>query len=267
MTRTRMTTGLILAAAGLLAAPLAGCRGDRTDNTPRQFFPDMDHQPKWDPQEATGFFSDGRVARVTPPNAVPFGVASFDPLAYAGEGWAASFIAQREAMLAEDDAIYRGIERTPDGAEFYIDDIPVRVTREMIIHGRDMYNIFCVACHGYQGDGKGMVGVRWNYPPANLTGEVYRDRANRQGKDGYLFHIIRDGLDGPDGSNRMPRYGHALSAMDAWSVVAYLRALQRSLGTPWSDLPPEDQQTLGLPGGSAADASTSGAPSVNGGES
>ena len=37
----------MLAVAG---AALPGCRGDRSDKRPRQFFPDMDDSPKWKPQ-------------------------------------------------------------------------------------------------------------------------------------------------------------------------------------------------------------------------
>ena len=247
MKRTILTTGLTLMTAGMLAVPMAGCRGDRTDKTPRRFFPDLDDQPKWDPQEATTFYADGRVGRETPAHTVAFAAVDFDPVAYADAAWASSFLDEREAMLAEDDAVYRGVEIDDDGTELYVDFIPVRVTREMVDRGRHMFNIYCVACHGYMGDGKGMVGVRWNYPPANLTGDVYRDRTNRQGKDGYLFHTIRNGLDGPDGANRMPEYGHAIDEMDAWAVVAYIRALQRSRGSSWDDLPAEDRAELGSP--------------------
>lgn len=246
MNRTMLTTGLTLLAAGLLAAPMAGCRGDRSDATPRRFFPDLDDQQKWDPQEASAFFADGMVARQTPEHAVAFASVDFNPAAFAGETWATPYLAEREAMLAEDDAVYRGMVAEEDG-EAYVDNIPVAVTREMLERGRHTYDIYCVACHGYAGDGKGMVGTRWNYPPANLTGEVYRDRANRQGKDGYLFHTIRNGLEGPDGANRMPGYGHAIDEMDAWAVVAYVRALQRSRGSDWSDLPAADRAELGEP--------------------
>ncbi len=266
MKTTMLKTGLMVLAAGVLAAPLTGCRGDRTDSTPRRFFPDLDDQPKWDPQESTAFFADGRVGRPTPPHAVPFAGFDFDPVAYADAAWAGPFLGERAAMLAEDDAVYRGVEITPDGASLYLDYIPVEVTEEMVIHGRDMFNIYCVACHGYLGDGKGMVGVRWAYPPANLTGDVYRDRANRQGKDGYIFEIIRNGLTGPDGANRMPGYKHALIEMDAWAVVAYIRALQKSQGSAWADLPESERQRLGAPT-PAAEPAGADASAMNGGAS
>lgn len=261
MRSTILTTGLALLAAGASVAPLAGCRGDRTDKPPHRFFPDMDDEPKWDPQEATTFYADGKVGRETPAHAVAFGRVAFDPTSCGDQWWAEPFTAERDAMLADDPTVYRGVELASDGTESYIDDIPVVVTNGMVKRGQELFNIYCVACHGYLGDGKGMVGVRWNYPPANLTSALYRDRANRQGKDGYLFHTIRNGLNGPDGANRMPAYGHAIDEMEAWAVVAYIRALQEARGSAWADLPQADRDQLGAPTPPPAD---SGAPADEG---
>lgn len=260
MTRkARKTSGngaRMLGAAALafvVAAPLMGCRGERTDASPRQFFPDMDKQQRWNAQEATPFYADGNTGRMTPEHAVAFSSADFDPSQYGDEAWAKNFMAERASMLGEDDAIYGGAVLEADGVETFIDTIPVRVTREMVERGKHQYNIYCVACHGYAGDGKGMVGLKWSYPPANLTGEVYRDRANRQGKDGYLFSVIREGVWAPDGSNKMPGYKHALNEMDSWAVVSYLRTLQKARGSAWEDLTPAQQERLGKPTPAAAE--------------
>lgn len=238
-------------AAGLLAAiavaPLAGCRGERTDANPRRFFPDMDYQPRWDAQEPSNFYADGRTARTTPEHAVAFASSEFDVAAHSGKSWAKRYTAERAAMLKDNDAVYTGKVVEADGVESYLDTMPVAVTREMVERGQHQFNIYCVACHGYLGDGKGMVGTRWSYPPANLTGEVYRDRANRQGKDGYLFEVLREGVWAPDGTNKMPGYKHAINEMDAWAVVAYLRTIQKARGSSWDELTPDQQAALGRP--------------------
>lgn len=239
--------GLLAALATLAAAPLAGCRGERTDANPRRFFPDMDKQQRWDPQEATSFYADGRVARATPEHAVAFSSATFNIAEHGDKPWAKEYMADRASMLKESDAVYTGKVTEADGFSSYLDTIPVTVSREMIERGQHQYNIYCVACHGYLGDGAGMVGTRWSYPPANLTGEVYRDRANRQGKDGYLFEVVREGVWSPDGVNKMPGYKHAINEMDAWAVVAYLRTLQKARGSSWDDLTPEQQTAMGQP--------------------
>lgn len=272
MSKAMLKIGLALAAAAVLGAPLAGCRGERTDTPPVRFFPDMDKQRKWDPQESQSFFATGGTGLVPPDHTVPYGDISAD-LRPADEGglgsqeWAVSYVAGRSAMVATDDGVYRGVATGTTGEDVTLDYIPVEVTRDMIEHGRDMYNIYCVACHGYAGDGKGMVGQRWAYAPANLTSELYRDRSTDQGKDGHLFDVILNGLWSPDGANRMPGYSHALDEMDAWAIVGYVRALQRSRGVAWAELSADDQARLGTPGDAAGDTPAEEESSPNGGDS
>ena len=57
----RRTMAMMIACSALMA--LGGCRGGRDDNTPRQFFPDLDDQMKWKPQGESDFFADGRMMR------------------------------------------------------------------------------------------------------------------------------------------------------------------------------------------------------------
>ncbi len=231
-------------AAAALGAGAAGCRGDRTDAPPRQFLPDMDDQPRWDPQEATDLFPDGRTQRLPPDGAVAYGRASFNALAHADEPWAASFMLQRAQLLQESDEIYRGTRGGAPGsagddlaAVEWVDAIPVAVTPELIERGRERFNIYCAVCHGYGGDGRGTVGLRWSYAPANITGAPYTDRSQMQGKDGYLFHVVLNGVgEGDNRTKRMPGYRHALDQMDAWAVVAYVRALQAASNASIEDV-------------------------------
>jgi mono/diheme cytochrome c family protein len=237
--RTWMT--LALTASVLVAG---GCRGDRSDATPRRFFPDMDDQQKWDPQEATEFFADGRTARPLPDNAVAFSGFGFDPSAYGDEDWARDMMTERSMLLAEDDATFTGAMFNNDGEQEWIAYAPVEITAETVHRGRERFNIYCASCHGYMGDGKGMVGQRWSYPPANLLGELYRDRTTKQGTDGWIYHVIREGVWSADGANRMPGYKHAVDPMDAWAIVSYLRALQRSQTATPDDLTPSERDRL-----------------------
>ena len=52
---------------------LAGFRGTKSTQPPLEIFPDMDHQPKFQPQHTTTFFSDGRAARKPVEGTVPMG--------------------------------------------------------------------------------------------------------------------------------------------------------------------------------------------------
>lgn len=256
MSTLQMNSGRRLAAAGLTLAVtlLGGCRGDRTDKPPRQFFPDMDDQPKWDPQETTTQFADGRAARPAVPGTVPFGRAAVDPVAQGDRAWAAGYLTERVDFLAEDDAVYLGVMPGTDGAMVYVAEAPVPVTRELIEIGQAKFNIYCATCHGFEGDGKGSkVAEKWAVPVANLLGSPYNDRTQEKGTDGYLFHIAREGLwDVATGANRMPGYKHAIDEHEAWGVVAYVRALQRARASTVDDLTETERERLNAERGAAA---------------
>ena len=263
------------AAAGLLAG---GCREQRSEKPPRQFFPDMDDQMKWKPQAETAFFADGRTMRPHVEGVVAYASLDLDPAWAESSPVAKIFAEQRADALKEDDAFYRGTSgTTPTGEPIYLDYMPVPVTMELIARGRDRFNIYCVACHGYTGEGAtppsaqnvegtgGMVGRRWSYAPANFhdVAKGYLDRAQRAGKDGYIFNTIRHGVlntpavredpiklpDGSDGvlrtpSYKMPPYGHAVNERDAWAIVAYIRTLQASRSASIDEVPQGEREAL-----------------------
>src|SRR4028119_2495579 len=52
---------------------LAGFRGQKMAHPPLEIFPDMDHQPKYQPQHPSGFFADGRSARKPVEGTIPAG--------------------------------------------------------------------------------------------------------------------------------------------------------------------------------------------------
>jgi len=227
MMKTRRNLALRAGLAALVASAgvLGGCRGDRSDKPPRQFFPDMDDGPVWKPQTESEFYANHRTMRQPPEGAVAFARSDFDPDAYASEAWASAFLAERAGLLKSDDAFYRGVDAT--GA--WVDEIPasVDVTTELIEHGRLKFDIYCATCHGIFGDGQGLVGVRWSIPVASFHDEKFRDRSQETGKDGDIFDIARHGK-GEGAAMTMPAYSHAIDEFDAWAIVAYIRALQQS---------------------------------------
>lgn len=244
-----------LCAIALLAGSMTGCRGDRTDKPPRQFLPDLDDQPKVKPQTASEFYEDGSSQRPLVDRTVPWGATSNDPSAAADAEWGGFMVADRERMLKADQTYSFGLVAGSSTAEpVYADFMPVEVTEAIILRGRERFDIYCSACHGYTGvggqaEGAGTVGKLWSYAPANLLADLYRDRSTYQGKDGYLFHVIRDGLWKPDGGNRMPAYKHAVSEADAWAIVAYIRTLQAAQGVSFDTLEAADKARLDANGG------------------
>lgn len=254
------------ATVALLAAGLTGCRGERTDARPRQFLPDMDDSPKWKPQVGSEFFADGRSMRPRVEHTVGFGVVST-----ADDG-------RRASYLKDDEKYYFGTDGAlPNGEPKFLDAIPLSslpewpadssgneaAMRSLIERGRERFTIYCAACHGARGDGKGEVGVRWAGAIANFHDAKFIDRKERTGKDGYIFYAARHGvwdrggqrvLDGhprltatetaPADKQLMPPYGHAINEHDAWAIVAYVRVLQALRTTNLNEIPAADMDRL-----------------------
>jgi mono/diheme cytochrome c family protein len=234
---TNKTTRLVLTGATLALVAIAGCRGDRSASRPRQFFPDMDDSPKFKPQTQTAFFADGRAMRKPVEHTVPFGEST------------GAVAEERATYLKEDAAFYFGTAGAGAGGEpKYVAAIPasVKVDRKLLERGQERFNIYCSVCHGYTGDGKGTVGKEWQGVVANFHDPKFTDPAQVQSNDGYIFHIIRNGLpaDDPKQPMRMPSYGYSVTEADAWAIVAYVRALQAQQSGAVADLSPEQRSAL-----------------------
>jgi mono/diheme cytochrome c family protein len=98
---------------------------------------------------------------------------------------------------------------------------PLAASAEYLEHGRRLFEIDCVPCHGTSGKGDGPVAAQMRLPVADLTGGQSEQRT-----DGYLYATIRNG--GRD----MPAYGDAMSPTERWILVLYVRHLQGSPETP-----------------------------------
>jgi mono/diheme cytochrome c family protein len=87
--------------------------------------------------------------------------------------------------------------------------------------GQELYMRFCVVCHGPDGVGANAYIAAYNpvLPAYNLSGPqvaAYSDQ--------YIYAMIRVGR------GLMPEYGSRISNFDRWSVIAYVRQLQRQAG-------------------------------------
>jgi mono/diheme cytochrome c family protein len=258
MSKAMKTTATIptLLLAALAGAGLAGCQGDREDKPPRQFFPDMDDSPKFKPQVRSDFFADGRSMRPAVDHTVAFGRGTPDRDILIGKpDWYAKFHGQRQALLREQWEVYEGAVPKVDAAgnrvidpaagvvfEKVADRIPVEVNEKLLARGQERFNIYCAVCHGYEADGKGMVGdlsraTGWVGGARNLHEAPYRDPASVKSKDGYVFWVARNGFINGTGKPMMPGYAHALSAEDTWAIVAWLRVLQETRAVPQAEVP------------------------------
>lgn len=195
-----------------LAVALGGCRGMKSEKPPIHPNLNMDYVQRFEAQEANPLFEDGAAMR-TP---------------------VAGTVARGQLKTTDNAPFEYG--RTADGA--YVADIPVPVTSDLLERGQERYNIYCTVCHGYAGDGRGIVAVGNGGQGYGFAVPSYHTDALRARPDGYIYDVIQNGV------NTMPSYGHEIAPDDRWAVVAYIRALQRSQNASSADVPQAERDRL-----------------------
>lgn len=185
---------------------LAGCRGMTRKSPPVHPVLNMDYQQRFDPQERNDFFANESAMRMPVPGTVKRG----------------------GLRTVENAPLEYG--RTASGD--FVQENPVEVTAPFLDRGKERFNIYCSVCHGYAGDGRGIImvgngGTGYGYVPA----PTYHSDRLRNVEDGYLYNVILNGY------NNMPSYGHEIGVQDRWAIVAYIRALQASQDASAEDVP------------------------------
>jgi len=168
---------------------------------------EMYDQPKYKTLGESGFYADRRASRPLPEGTV-------------ARGW-----------LREDPRLSEG----KDG-RVLVTALPMPLTRELLLRGRERFNIFCAPCHDRTGGGRGMVVRRGYQPPPSLHIERLRDAPV-----GHFFDVMSNGL------GAMPDYASQVPVEDRWAIAAYVKALQLSQYAPVSDVPPEKRAALAQP--------------------
>jgi mono/diheme cytochrome c family protein len=105
---------------------------------------------------------------------------------------------------------------------------PVPITEATLKKGKQAFTTFCSVCHGVLGNGPIPLTAAYGAKPANLVSQQIRDY-----QDGKIYYVI------VKGKNTMPPYAADLNEEERWSVVHYVRVLQRALNAKDSDLSKE----------------------------
>lgn len=190
------------------AISVLGFRGTKFTSPPLEIFDDMDHMPKYQPQDESEFFADGRADRL--------------PVA---------------GTVARDTFIEDEYLATGKNGDSYGSGFPIEVTQAAMERGEERYNIYCTPCHGEVGDGQSRLAAYGMTAIANIIAAPYIDMP-----EGEIFHYIGNG----SRSGRMYGYKEKLSVEDRWNVVLYVRALQRAANGSANDLTPAEKEGLGL---------------------
>jgi mono/diheme cytochrome c family protein len=176
---------------------------------------DMHDTPRYEPLEASAFFTDGSSARMPVANTV-----------------------SRNPLSDTDELLYTGkINGTLANA------FPMAITAAVLARGQERYNIFCAPCHGRTGKGDGTIVQRGMRQPPSFMEDRLRNAAA-----GYFFDVMTHGF------GAMQDYASQIPVEDRWAIVAYERALQFSQHAAIDDVPDNLRGTLDQPATPAAGA-------------
>lgn len=199
-------TLFVLAVIGVVS--ILGFRGDKSRKPPRmaEIFPDLNIQPKLRPQTVTRFegFADGASSRPFP------------------SGTVAQSVGFNNNSAWEDTPINTGRD-----AKGFVEVNPVPVTADLLKRGQERYNIYCLPCHGAQGDANGGIVKKLG---ASTVANLQDPRIIKL-NDGELFNTVSYG------KSTMMGYAGQVPVSDRWAIIAYVRALQLSRLGAKDDVP------------------------------
>ncbi|MCY3005603.1 MAG: DUF3341 domain-containing protein [Planctomycetota bacterium] len=258
MPRAILLGALLLVLAGLIpSAIVLNMRSSFSDLPRWHVFFDMDFQPKKKPQQTTTIFKDGRSMRPQVPGTISRGqleqqdpfYLGYDPMKVTSlDTDKQIYVSAVDSTAASPslDATVQPPAASPAGGAPnlpFLDKLPIEANEENIKLGKTKYEIYCSACHGYAGFGDGLVAKRaaslaqdtWA-PPSSL----HLDRVQKQ-PVGQIFHTISKG------QGKMASYASSITPQERWSIVLYVKALQRSRNANIDDVPVEQRGSLTEP--------------------
>lgn len=170
---------------------LFACRGQTMKTTPVHVVWNMDEQRRFGPFEKNKFFADNRAMRTPVKGTIHRGGLRFDK------------------------GLYQGINEDSS----FVEEIPIAVTKKVLLRGQQKYDIYCTPCHGIKGDGKGVIMTGgYGFVPAP---SYYIERI-RNMPVGEMYSAIANGV------RTMFSYANQIDVKDRWAIVAYVQALQKS---------------------------------------
>ena len=193
---------------------------------------DMQDTPRYEYYERSEFFANEMASRPLIEGTVPRGYLRADKALYTGKREGAAVSQETISSEGGRNAATQGqtperagnaanpanMTNTNAAASFSPDlvtEFPLPVTKELLDRGEERYRVFCIVCHGPNGEGNGMV-VRRGYtrPPS------YYEERLRGAPVGHFYDVITNGF------GRMNGYAAQVPVQDRWAIAAYIRALQ-----------------------------------------
>jgi mono/diheme cytochrome c family protein len=120
-------------------------------------------------------------------------------------------------LACTDSRSAKAVWRAPDAA--VQTENPITYSVESVTRGKVLFEQHCQKCHGYWGEGNGVVGLSLNKRPANLL-----HLAGKKAEGEFAWKIS-------EGRGDMPGFRKILSEEDIWHIVNFVQSLENEEGS------------------------------------
>lgn len=127
------------------------------------------------------------------------------------------FLSLPFALFAGGDVTFSESWQVPEEAQAR--NNPIRYDVGSVEEGKLLFAQHCLQCHGYWGEGNGIVGLTMNGRPANLL-----RLAGKQSPGAFAWKIAQ-------GRGAMPAYRDTLSEDEIWHLVNFVESLENEIGS------------------------------------
>jgi mono/diheme cytochrome c family protein len=103
----------------------------------------------------------------------------------------------------------------------------------LLERGHERFNVYCSPCHGFQGQGDGMIVKRGFPAPPSFHIDRLRSAPTR-----HFYDVITDGW------GVMYSYADRVEPTDRWAIAGYIRVLQESRDADVASLPETVRESL-----------------------
>lgn len=166
---------------------------------------DMWVQPKLKAQHTSEVFADGMASRPRVPGTVARGQNDDEPAYFTG-------FDPTSKKLVSEIPVDRALK-----------ELKLKSYKELLLHGKERFQVFCTPCHGQLGNGQGMIAQR-GFKLRRQPGNYHTDRL-RAMPVGHFFDVMTSGY------GVMYSFASRIPVPDRWAIASYIRALQRSQNT------------------------------------
>jgi len=160
---------------------------DRDRNHPgHSYFPDMADSRAYESYTANPNFADSLTARLPVKGTIPRGTIPYN------------------IEKSDENRILTGLNMKN----------PILINENNLQVGKAKYEVFCIYCHGEQGDGQGYLVTSGRYP--YKAADLLSDKM-KKAPDGEIFHVISVGW------GIMGAHASQINQEDRWRIAAYIK--------------------------------------------